>query len=116
MKPGVAKAKGRETENMFVRYLIEEGLPHAERRRLNGSLDEGDVTGWPGVCVEIKSGASLNLPKWLSELETEMVNSRSTTGFVAVRPKGKPDPVDWFAILPMPVLMDLMRDAGWIKS
>jgi hypothetical protein len=116
MHPREAKRKGRETENLFVEYLIDEGVPYAERRRLNGSTDQGDVTGWPGVCVEVKSGATLNPQGWLRELATEMVNSHADTGFVAVRLKGKPDPQDWVAMLPMPVLMDLMRAAGWIKT
>lgn len=116
MKPGTAKAKGRATENIHVEYLKENGVLHAERRRLKGVLDEGDVTGWPGVCVEVKSGAKVNISGWLSQLEVEMENSNAETGYVAVRPKGKPKAEDWYAVLPMPVLMDLMREAGWLPS
>ena len=116
MKPSTAKSKGRETENLFVEYLIDEGVTNAERRRLNGCFDQGDVTGWPGVCVEIKSGAALSISQWLKELDQEMINSCASTGFVAVRPKGKPDPADWFTVIPVPILMELMRDAGWIPG
>lgn len=116
MKPATAKAKGRETENLAVEYLRSEGVTHAERRRLNGSFDQGDVTGWPGVCVEVKSGAALNPQQWLRELAAEMTNSHSSTGFVMVRPKGVPNPTDWFSLLPNPVLMQLMRDAGYIAT
>lgn len=116
MKPATAKAKGRETENLAVDYLRDNGVTHAERRRLNGSFDQGDVTGWPGVCVEVKSGAALNPQQWLRELAAEMANSHSSTGFVMVRPRSKPDPGDWFAVVPMPVLMALYADAGWIKK
>lgn len=111
MKPATAKAKGRETENALVAWLRVNGVPYAERRRLTGSKDQGDVT-WPGVCVECKSGARLDIAGWLDELAAEMIHSRAETGFVAVRPKGRPAPDDWFAVLPLPVLMQLLIDAG----
>lgn len=114
MKPNVAKAKGRETENIHVEYLKENGIVNAERRRLNGSSDQGDVTGWPGMCVEVKSGAKLDVQQWLRELEVEIENSHSDMGYVAVRPKGKPNAEDWFAIMPMPLFMQLLKQAGWL--
>ena len=110
------KAKGRETENRFVEWVNERYGMLLERRRLNGVLDQGDVTGWPGVCVEVKSGASLDIPGWLRELDNEIVNSGADTGFVAVRPKGKPDPSDWYAVLPLPVLMGLMQESDRLPT
>ena len=115
MKPSTAKAKGTATETTFVNYLqVIWGLWNVERRRLKGSADEGDIAGWPGVCVEVKSGARLDIAGWLSELAVEVENAHARTGFVAVRPKGHPNPTDWFAVLPLPVLLELMRGAGWM--
>lgn len=116
MKPSTAKAKGRDTENLFVDYAHMWGVLHAERRRLTGANDCGDIAGWPGVCVEVKSGTRLDIAGWLHELEREIVNSGADTGFVAVRPKGQPHPSKWFAVLPLPVLMRLMLDAGRMKA
>lgn len=116
MKPGVAKAKGRTTENLLVEYLRSEGLPYVERRRLTGSSDQGDIAGWPGVCVEVKSAATWQPMRWLDELDHEAENARAATGFVAARPKGKPHPSDWVAIMRLPLLLDLMRSAGWIPD
>lgn len=121
MKPSTAKAKGRETENMFVAWLHAFGVKAAERRRLNGVLDKGDIAGWydnsgeRSVCIEVKSGAQLSLPKWISELRAEMLNSKADAGFIAIRPKGKPDVQDWFAVLPMPEMMQLMYEAGYLE-
>ena len=120
MKPSTAKAKGRETENAFVQWLHSYGILGAERRRLNGVLDKGDIAGWntrdyeKSVVVEVKSGAKIDMPKWLSELEAEVRNANANTGFVAVRPKDKLRVEDWFAVLPMPVMMELMREAGYL--
>ena len=113
MKPSTAKAKGRETENAFVGFLQENGVTNAERRRLTGSKDQGDITGWPGVCVEVKSGAKLDIARWIRELDAEITNSQADIGFIAVRPKGKPDPREWFVVLTAPDLMRLMNDAEW---
>jgi hypothetical protein len=116
MKPRTAKDKGRWTENAAVAYLRSWGLVHAERRRLKGAADEGDITGWPGVVVEVKSGARLDIAGWLHELDAEMFNAHAISGFVMVRPKGKPDPADWFALLPMPLIMALYEAAGWLPE
>lgn len=114
MTPGTAKTKGRETEAAFVTYARTVwGLVNVERRRLAGVHDMGDIAGWPGVCVEIKSGARTDISGWLAELAIEQSNSHATVGFVAVRPKGRPDPEDWYAVLSLPALMHLMADAGW---
>jgi len=123
LKPRTAKAKGLDTENRFVLWLIEVwGLVNVERRRLNGILDKGDISGWvrqdgtKAVCVEVKSGASLDLPGWLRELAAEKANAKADVGFVTVRPKGKPNVDDWYGIMPMPELMVLLREAGYING
>jgi len=113
VNPRTAKTKGRETENLFVEWVRDHGVPHAERRRLNGSADRGDVGGWPGVCVEIKSGARTDIAGWLQQLKVETDHAGADVGFVAVRPKGQPHPSGWYAVMPLPELMRLLVDAGW---
>jgi len=115
VKPSTAKAKGRDTENKACAWLNTYGLL-TERRRLNGNEDEGDIAGWPGVCVEVKSAAHIDIPRWLRELTVEMRHANAATGFVLARPKGQPHPENWWAILPTPVLMELMRAAGWLPT
>lgn len=119
MKPGVAKSKGRATENSLVAYLRSWGLK-VERRRLTGTLDQGDIAGWNtphgSVCVEVKSAAEWRIGSWISELDDEAENAAAETGFVACRPKGKPEPEDWIAVLRLPWLLDLMQQAGYIPA
>lgn len=114
MKPGTAKAKGRETENIAVDWLRAQGWVNAERRRLAGVEDQGDVAGIPGVCVEVKSAASWAPVRWLRELEVEMSNSNSEIGFVMARPKGKPDPDEWVIIMPPYMFAKLASESGWL--
>lgn len=113
MTPGTAKRKGAATEQMFVDYL-KQWNPNVERRHLAGTHDRGDITGIPGVVFEVKSGAKLAISTWLDELEVEVTNDGATHGAVVVRPKGKPAVEDWFAVLPLPTLVALLREAGWL--
>ena len=72
--------------------------------------------GSKSVCVEIKSGASLSIPKWLAELEAEKYNSHADLGFIAIRPKGKPAVKDWFIVMPFPEFMNLADEAGYLHG
>lgn len=113
MRPATAKRKGATTEQMWVEYLQQMGWPHAERRHLSGTADRGDIAGCPGVTVEVKSGAKMAVGQWMSELEVEMANDRTAVGYVAVRPRLKPSPDSWWCVVPAPVLLRLLKDAGW---
>jgi hypothetical protein len=109
MKPATAKSKGRETENLLVAWLIARtGLP-VERRRLAGTNDKGDLTGIPDFCGEVKSGAAIDLPGWLRQLDVEMINSNASMGAVFVRPKSKPNVEDWYVVLPIHLWAELFE-------
>lgn len=113
MKPATAKVKGRQTEAALVDWLRVNGVPHAERRRLTGAEDQGDIAGWVGVVVECKSGARLDLAGWCKELAREIRHANAVHGMLAIRPKGKPDPEEWWAVMPLPAILKLFREAGW---
>lgn len=115
MKPATAKAKGRETESAFVAWLAR-WVPHAERRRLAGTADRGDITGMPGFVWEVKSGARVDIAGWLAELDTEIRNDRADMGAVVVRPKGAPNPAQWYCVMPLPAYMRLLEQAGWVPA
>jgi hypothetical protein len=113
VKPATAKAKGRATENQAVNWLRENGYPYAERRHLAGEHDLGDITGMPGICVEVKSAAQWAPVRWLRETREEMKNSRSPIGFVMARPKGGTNVDDWIIMMHPDTLLSLLTDAGW---
>lgn len=122
MKPSTAKAKGAKTEADFVDWIKLRGVPNAERRHLSGQYDKGDVAGWvkgngeKSVCVEVKSGASLKIPEWIKELNAEVENAQADVGFIAIRPSGKPKVDDWWAVMPMPEMMRLLEEAGYLPT
>ncbi len=113
MKPRTARTKGAKTEQLLVDWLIERGWIHAERRHLAGSDDKGDITGIPGMCIEVKSAAEWRPIQWLRELEAETINAKAELGFVAARPKGRPKVDDWVILMTPATLLQLLTDAGW---
>lgn len=107
-----SKQKGTRAENHVVAYL-KESFPYAERRALAGINDKGDVTGIPGVVVEIKDHAKITLSEWLKELEQEMLNADASTGAVVAKKRGTLDVGDWYAVMPVSVWVSLLKEAGY---
>lgn len=110
MKPASIKAKGRNAENLFVEFL-RGWFPLAERRRLNGSYDRGDVSGVPDTVIEVKSGSKIDLPGWLRELEVEMANDDAEFGCVAIKPRGVTDGARFYCVMSGSMFVELLTRA-----
>jgi hypothetical protein len=83
------KNKGTIAETAVVNYLCANGWPYAERRAQRGINDVGDVTGIPGLCMEVKYGnGGLKIGPWLAETGIERLNSRAKHGILIVKPGG----------------------------
>jgi Holliday junction resolvase len=104
-----SKRKGTAAETAVVGYLRENGFPHAERRALNGSTDRGDVAGVPGVVIEIKNCARMELAGWVDEARLEAANAGVGVFAVAHKRRGKGNPADWFVTLPLSVFCEVIR-------
>lgn len=98
---------GTAGETAVVKYLRKHGFGNAERRALTGSLDQGDITGCPGIVWEVKAGKAAEtasdgqIAKWLEETETERQNAKADVGILVVKRKGiGPDNAGkWWAIV-----------------
>ena len=99
-----SKAIGTQAETLVTRFLQENGFGTAERRALHGTYDLGDITGIPGVVVEVKSGHAAEtasdglINAWLAETEAERKNAKADIGVLVVKRKGKGSAGDWWAI------------------
>lgn len=105
-----SKAKGTSAETAVVRFLRAIGFAQAERRTLNGILDRGDITGIPGVVIEVKNCARQELAAWVAEAERERDNDRASLGVVWHKRRGKTDPADWFVTMSGSQFAALLRD------
>ena len=106
-----AKRKGSQAERDVVAWLKANGYPYADRRLAGATLDKGDISGVPGVTIEIKNHAKMDLAGWTAELEVEMKNDGAWTGTVLHKRKGKGDVGEWYATMPAKVWLELLKKA-----
>jgi len=106
-----AKRKGSGAERDVVTWLKANGYLYADRRLAGATLDKGDISGIPGVTIEIKNHAKLDLAGWIAELEVEMKNDGAWTGTVLHKRKGKGDVGEWYATMPAKVWLALLKQA-----
>ena len=110
-KARAAKTKGAGAERDIVAYLKENGFPYVDRRLAGATLDKGDISGIPGVTIEIKNHAKMDLAGWTEELIVEMANDKAWTGVVWHKRKGRGSPGDWYCTMPAHVWVDLLKRA-----
>lgn len=108
---------GTAGETGVCRFLADNGFPLAERRRLRGNVDGGDLVTVPGLVIEVKSGAAAKnaslalVDAWLFETEVERVNAGADVGVLVVQRRGyAPTRAGhWRAIVPAWALLWLME-------
>lgn len=108
-----SKIKGTAAETAVVKWLIDKGRKHVERRALLGGNDRGDIAGIPGVVIEVKNVKVMALPQWLRELEAEMKNDKADTGVVIHKKMGTTKVGEWYATMPADVWFKLLEEAGY---
>lgn len=108
-----SKQKGTAAESAVVAYLQRRGWIHAERRTLSGAHDKGDIAGVVGVCLEVKSCKTFDLAGWLKEVEVEQANAKASVGAVIAKKRGTTNPAEWYALLTVKQLCDLLAAAGY---
>lgn len=108
-----SKAKGTAAETAVVGYLRQRGWIHAERRALAGNVDRGDIAGVVGVTLEVKNCKTIDLAGWLREALVEQANNGDPVGAVIAKRRGTTNPADWYALMTVRQLCDLLAAAGY---
>jgi hypothetical protein len=109
-----AKQKGTGWESTIVAYLKSRGIVHAERRTLGGVNDRGDIAGIPGVVIEAKNVARMDLAGWIDETSRETVNDAAKVGVVWVKRRGHTSAGKGYVIMTGDTFVDLITDAGYL--
>lgn len=109
----MSRRKGAAAENEVVKYLRTHGFPYAEKRLAGSDDPMGDITGIPGVVIEVKNHATLDLAGWVTQLVEELAFTKADVGAVIHKRKGRTDVADWYATLPAHLLVRLLVDAGY---
>ena len=93
------KAKGREAEKAVSEYLNARGYT-TERRRMEGSNDRGDISGIPGVVIEVKAHKAIYLSQFVDEANVEAGNdSPFAVGVTWIKRRGTTDPANWYVAM-----------------
>lgn len=105
------RRRGADTQRLVAQRLQADIFPFAEP--VGAGVGGRDITGTPGVAIEVKARRGLALTEWLRQ------TVRQATGgdvpVLVVRPDGAgPTTIDeWPAILPLATLIELLQAAGY---
>ena len=94
--------KGTWAETALVNYLQVNGWPHCERRRLKGNKDQGDISGIPDVCIEVKwANAGIRMSSWFNQMSEERNHAGASLGVLVIKPLGVGDKRvgRWYAVM-----------------
>jgi hypothetical protein len=100
--------RGRESEKIVAEFFRQHGFPYAER--VAASLKGADITGTPGLAVEVKSRYGLDLNAWMKQAK-----GRDGLPVLVIRMNwtGPATVASWPAVVPLAVLAALLRQAGY---
>ena len=106
--------KGKRAERAVVNWLRANGFLHAERRISGMDNDTGDITGIPGVVIDVKDRVQAKPTTWIDQFIDELDNTPGDpVGFVAWKRAGTTDVGQWHAMLPVHLIARLLREAGY---
>ncbi len=104
------KRRGRETERALAAWLRANGFRYAEP--VGSGTPGRDITGLPGLAVEAKARRAFSPLAWVRQARR---NAGPDLPIVVLRPDGMGEAsvADWPAMLPLSVLVELLRAAGY---
>jgi hypothetical protein len=108
-----AKKAGTSWESEIVTVLVANGWPHAERRRLSGVNDKGDIAGIAGVVIEAKNEKTITLASYVDEANREGLNASAPIAAAWVKRRGKPSALDGYVVMDGATFLRLLNEAGY---
>ena len=104
------KRAGTAAETLVVDHLKANGFQYAERRAMQGVNDCGDVTGLPGVVIEVKAHREMDLAEWMDETEVERANAGAELAVCWHKRRRKGSPADWYVTMTGAQFVALLKD------
>ena len=103
-----SKDKGDRAERALVDFLDHEGF--VARRIVAGAHDDiGDIEVSPDVVLEVKNRYRLELPEWCRNLEAQKGNKDAAFGFIAIKIRGKTNPLEWAYVIDGATFINILR-------
>ncbi|MGH8792628.1 MAG: hypothetical protein ACRDXX_08285 [Stackebrandtia sp.] len=105
------RRRGAASQRLVAQTLAADGWPYAESV---GAGEHGrDITGTPGLSVEVKARRGLNLGAWLAQAVAQADDGEIPVLVVRLDGQGPASVDEWPAVLPFAVLRKILRLAGW---
>ncbi len=103
-------SRGRQSQRIAAEFMNDKGFPFAEG--VWGSMPGRDITGTPGLAIEVKARRDLNLPGWLRQAAK---NANGDLPLLLVRPDGYGEARvgEWCLCLRFDEAVHLLRAAGY---
>jgi len=106
--------RGLKSQDIVAKYFAANGWPYALSA---GSGRQGtDVTGVPGVDIEVKARRGINVAMAMRQLRDRHQEGLLPVAVLRLDGQGESNIADWPAIVPLAVLLDLLKAAGYDKQ
>lgn len=109
-----AKQAGSKFARLISDWFRAHGHPFADKAPLAGSKDKGDVAnvlhsdGQP-IALELKDRATLALPEWWREAETEAANLGTPYAAIIHKRRGVTDPSQQWCVMDVAMFNRIIR-------
>jgi hypothetical protein len=101
------KRKGSRAELDVVKYLRTRQIK-ADRIQAGTHADKGDVTGWPGIVIEVKDRQQHNWADYFRQLAAQIANANAYTGVIICKRPGQTNVAEWLAVMPVHEWINLL--------
>lgn len=116
LEPWVSSSRvqrGYQSQRLVAEYFKANGWPYAEPQ---GSGRSGsDITGIIGVDVEVKARRGLKVAEAMKQLRERSKEGVLPVAILRLDGQGETHIADWPAIVPLHILLDLLKAAGYDK-
>jgi hypothetical protein len=105
--------RGLKSQDIVARYFAEHGWPYALPA---GSGRQGsDVTGVPGLDVEVKARRGINVAMAMKQLRDRQQVGLLPVAVLRLDGQGETNIAEWPAFLPLGEFINLLKAAGYDK-
>lgn len=103
--------RGYQSQRIVAEYFRNNGWPYAQPA---GSGRSGtDVTGVIGVDIEVKARRGINVAMAMKQLRDRYQEGVLPVAILRLDGQGEAHIADWPAIVPLHILLDLLKAAGY---
>lgn len=106
------KQRGSSWERAIVDYLRSFGFAYVERRIAGSVKDRGDIAGLPGIVIEAKSCARIDLATFVDEAVLEGVNDKAWLAVTWIKRRGKSSAGDGYVVLTGRQFIEILREVA----